>query len=352
VRFLILTADYHPFNWSGLGVAVANQATAIAALGYQVHVFSQRASLPNSVRDGVHFHRLDGHRFPFRPTYGDIVHLHSLSLANLAIELACRFSLPLLYTAHSLLRKELDSNQQANPWIRLQHLLFSKVDYIFFLSHEDRTAGIDTCSGASTRSSVLPHGIAPCRNCRATSSASGPVVFAGRFCLSKGTDVFIQTARELLKRHPGRQFVIAGGHGNVAESASVVDFAHRFPKNCQAPGWLTRKNLDELFATASLVLVPSRYEPFGMVALEALRTGAPVLGAETGGLAEILKPRSGGGLVANYDPMNWADQAEAWLNPKYNTKTAREHRMRFVETNYDIGSHVETLVRYAKACLC
>jgi glycosyltransferase involved in cell wall biosynthesis len=352
VRFLILTADYSPSNWSGIGVAVANQATAISGLGYEVNVLSQRASLPDRFRGGVNFHCLDGQRFPLRPAYGDVIHLHSLSLAKLAIEVSRRFSLPLLYTAHSLLQKELDSNQRATLWIRLQHLLFSRADHIFFLSRADREAGLDVCPAMIARSSILPHGIAPLRSRRTTNQTGGPIVFAGRFCFSKGTDVFVKAAVELLKRHSCLQFVIAGGHGNAAESASVADFAHRFPKNCQTPGWLTREKLDELFASASLVLVPSRYEPFGMVALEALRTGAPVLGAATGGLAEILKPRSGGGLVANHDPMEWADRAEVWLNPKYNTKTARKHRIKFVETTYGIAPHIETLVSYAKAYLC
>ena len=222
----------------------------------------------------------------------------------------------------------------------------------FFLSHEDREAGIDVCPTMIARSSILPHGIAPRKNAGTTRLTDGPIVFAGRFCFSKGTDVFIRAARELLKRRPCLQFVIAGGHGNASDSASVIEFAHRFPNNCQTPGWLTREKLDELFASASLVLVPSRYEPFGMVALEALRTGAPVLGAATGGLAEILTPRSGGGLVGNHDPIEWANRAEAWLAPKYNTRTARKHRLRFVETNYGIAPHVETLVNYAEAYPC
>jgi glycosyltransferase involved in cell wall biosynthesis len=132
VRFLILTADYSPSNWSGIGVAVANQATAIAALGYEVHVLSHRASLPYNFKDGVRFQCLNSPRFPLRPAYGDVIHLHSLSLAKLAIELSRRFSLPLLYTAHSLLQEELDPRQHATPWIRLQLLVFSQADHIFF----------------------------------------------------------------------------------------------------------------------------------------------------------------------------------------------------------------------------
>jgi len=57
------------------------------------------------------------------------------------------------------------------------------------------------------------------------------------------------------------------------------------------------------------VLVPSCYEPFGMVAVEAMRAGAPVLASCVGGLAEILTPESGGRLVGSQDPADWRDQA-------------------------------------------
>jgi len=57
---------------------------------------------------------------------------------------------------------------------------------------------------------------------------------------------------------------------------------------------------------ATLVLIPSFYEPFGLVALEAMRLGTPVLAAAVGGLAETVTPDSGGRLVASHDPDEWA----------------------------------------------
>ena len=337
MRVLFLTADYPPLTWSGIGTAVSYQAQALSAAGYEVHVLCSRPPAERMPTvEGPTLHHLQRHAFPIRPMPGDFVYLHSLSLAELATGLAVRWRLPLLYMAHSLLYKEL-VDDKANQWIRAQYALFRQADHVFFPCEEERQDGILFCRALENKTSVLRQGVPAPSILRWQSSADGPIVFAGRYCSSKGIDTLIHTVTELLKRDSCRQFVIAGGHGNHEETAAVYDLARRFQENCCVPGWLSRDALDVLFLKASLVLVPSRYEPFGMVALEALRMGAPVLGTATGGLAEILSEASGGRLITSHDPVQWANEAELMLDPRNNTKEWREGRSRYVAAHYSMS---------------
>ena len=349
MRLLLLTSDYPPSTWSGIGAAVANQAEALASMGCEVHVLSS-APLAESLdtRLGVHLHSLDRRLFPLQPRAGDVIQLHSLGLADLALEMASRFGLRLLYTAHSVLRKELSFSTERRLWSNLQQLLFRKADHVFFLCREERQLGIETCPGLQQTSSILPHGLAGRGDVYLQPSQDGPIVFAGRFCHSKGVDVFIETARELIRRNPKRHFAIAGGHGDAPETAAVHAFARQFPETCHVCGWLPRSAVDNLFAEASLVLVPSRYEPFGMVALEALRMGAPVLAAATGGLAEIVTPQSRGTLISGYKPVEWADRSEVLLSPQMNSPHLRVQRANYVAAHYDVFRNAKILLRYTE----
>jgi glycosyltransferase involved in cell wall biosynthesis len=277
-----------------------------------------------------------------------VIHVHSLGLANLALEISSRFNLRLLYTAHSIVRKELPPGTDRQVWSSLQRLLFQKASHVFFLCREERWLGMQVCSSVEQKSSILPHGIATYDDVDCQASPNGPLVFAGRFCHSKGIDVFIETARELLRRNGKLRFAIAGGHGDEPETVTVQTFASQFPENCRVYGWAPRATLDKLFAQASLVLIPSRYEPFGMVALEALRMGAPVLAAATGGLAEIVSRQSGGTLISGYNPVEWADRCEALLSAQTNSPQLRRQRTRYIAAQYDVLRNAKALLRYTE----
>jgi D-inositol-3-phosphate glycosyltransferase len=93
------------------------------------------------------------------------------------------------------------------------------------------------------------------------------------------------------------------------------------------------ERLADFYAAAEAVLVPSRSESFGLVALEAQACGTPVIAARAGGLRHVVKDGETGFLVEGYDPARYAERILALLgNPALASKlshAAVEHAARY-----------------------
>jgi glycosyltransferase involved in cell wall biosynthesis len=115
------------------------------------------------------------------------------------------------------------------------------------------------------------------------------VLFVGRLDNQKGVDVLYSAMRVLGER----AFAIVVG------SAVVSDVRSRLvpPGNVKVVGWIDRAGIAQLYASADLLVVPSRWEAFGLVALEAMRAGLPVVASRVGGLPEIVEDGITGRLV-------------------------------------------------------
>jgi glycosyltransferase involved in cell wall biosynthesis len=345
VRVMILTADYSPGAWSGIGVAVEQQARALAALGVEVHVLvAGEARFAAAAEPGPTVHHLSRRRCPIDPRGFDGLHVHSLALSELALEIRHRFGVPLAYTVHSLLHLELEPSPLTAPWCAVQRQVLAASDRVVFVSEADRGAALALLPELRGRSRVVPNGVAPLLSPTPSRPTSeGPIVFAGRFARSKGIELLAQLMPRLLARRSCR-FVLAGGHGDAGGHRLVRDLERRFPETCQAVGWLERDALSGLFARAGLVLIPSLYEPFGLVALEAMSVGAPVLAAAVGGLLEVVTEASGGRLVGSRDPDEWADAASHLLSSSTTTRELRARGPAYVASRYDAGRLAQRLI--------
>jgi glycosyltransferase involved in cell wall biosynthesis len=192
-----------------------------------------------------------------------------------------------------------------------QDRLFECADHVFFLNTEDQAEAEARVPGLSRRSSLLPHGI-PAPQVVARTTADGNVAaFIGRFTRNKGIDVAAATAAGLIDRGTDWKFVFAGGHGDHAEEAMVRRLVRRYPAACHVTGWLSRGALEELYSRTALVLMPSRYEPFGMVALEAMSFGVPLLCSSA--LRPIVQPDSGGLIVEDHSAAAWIRTCESLM---------------------------------------
>jgi glycosyltransferase involved in cell wall biosynthesis len=114
------------------------------------------------------------------------------------------------------------------------------------------------------------------------------VLFVGRFDRQKGADIFC-AAMDALGEHV--HAVMAGG--------TVVDSGKELilPPNTQALGWVNPNQLQYLFETADVLVVPSRWEGFGLIAAEAMRAGLPIVASKVGGLMEVVSDGESGIFV-------------------------------------------------------
>jgi D-inositol-3-phosphate glycosyltransferase len=145
------------------------------------------------------------------------------------------------------------------------------------------------------------------------------VLFVGRLQPHKGPDVAITSLAEAVSRDPEatRDVVLAVVGGPSGRTATERDEVSRLMDLAAASGVGDRVmffppqpqlRLADFYAAAEVVLVPSRSESFGLVALEALACGTPVVAAATGGLRFVVAEGETGFLVEGWDPADYAER--------------------------------------------
>jgi glycogen synthase len=116
----------------------------------------------------------------------------------------------------------------------------------------------------------------------------GIVLFVGRLTLQKGPDYFLDAAKKVLDKRKDTLFVVSGS-GDMAQAmidrAAYLGISDRF----LFTGFLREKQLAHLFGLADVVVMPSVSEPFGIVPLESLLNGTPVLISKQSGVSEVLR---------------------------------------------------------------
>jgi glycosyltransferase involved in cell wall biosynthesis len=137
------------------------------------------------------------------------------------------------------------------------------------------------------------------------------VLMAAQMVPWKGHRTLIRAVGEMGKRFGNVRAAIAGGD-RFGEHADYEEELHRLVRELGLRDRVEflghRQDMPTLMADSNVVVVPSRGEPFGRVAVEAMSLGKPVIGTEDGGLAEIIEPGRTGLLVPPDAP---ADLAQA-----------------------------------------
>jgi glycosyltransferase involved in cell wall biosynthesis len=122
------------------------------------------------------------------------------------------------------------------------------------------------------------------------------VLFVGRLSTEKGVDVLIEAVRSM--GITGR--IVIAGDGPLRSELEAAAAMSGVP--IEFLGWVAADALPGLLRRAHIQVVPSRSEPQGVVVLEALASGTPVIGSRVGGIPEMIEDGGNGWLVDSNDP--------------------------------------------------
>jgi glycogen(starch) synthase len=128
----------------------------------------------------------------------------------------------------------------------------------------------------------------------------------------KGFQVALDALPALIERVGGLRFLVAGSGTHEAELRKQAEQLGLMEHGTFL-GWIGDDVLHSLYRIADLCVVPSLYEPFGIVALEAMASGCPCIVADTGGLREVVPNHDVGLRFRSRDPRSLARHVERVL---------------------------------------
>ena len=170
------------------------------------------------------------------------------------------------------------------------------------------------------RIAVIPNGIDPAdlqpwdeeqmRRFRARFAAPDQklVLLVGRLVYEKGFQVALEALPKVIEELGDVRFLVAGS-GTHEEQLRAQAAELGLDAHGTFLGWIGDDVLHTLYRIADLTVVPSIYEPFGLVALEAMASGCPCLVADTGGLREVVPHEEVGLRFRSRDPQSLASVA-------------------------------------------
>ncbi|WP_205745587.1 glycosyltransferase [Egibacter rhizosphaerae] len=256
----------------------------------------------------------------------DLVHAHYWMSGWVARKLRQRHGVPFVQSFHTLARAKnaaLAPGDAPEPALRTtaEERIAQEADAVL-ASTEDEASLLRTCYGASAgRVRVAPLGVdtevfapdaADRERTRVELGVDGPLLlFVGRLQPLKGPDVAIEALAALREREPAAQLVVVGGASGTGVGTTDPQGLASLARQCgveDAVRFLEprpQRALASLYRAADVVLMPSRSESFGLVALEAQACGTAVVAADVGGLRAALG-EGAGRLVRGHRPEDYA----------------------------------------------
>jgi len=131
------------------------------------------------------------------------------------------------------------------------------------------------------------------------------ILFVGRLTYQKGIEYLIRAMPKILERHNAK--LVIAGSGDMRDYLEDLCYQLGVRHKVVFLGFVNGDTLKKLYKSADVVVIPSVYEPFGIVALEAMAAGTPVVVSSVGGLMEIIKHEVNGIWVypKNPDSIAW-----------------------------------------------
>lgn len=339
---MMFTWEFPPRVIGGISAHIYNLSLHLARMGLDIHVVT--CDFPGAKAyeevDGVHVHRIDSYRYP-TPDFGswtymmnvnmqreaieiirsmgngvNILHAHDWLVANAAIGLKHLFRLPLVATIHSteygrrnglrtdyhhmIHQTETKLTYEAWRVICCSEYMASHASWVFKL---DRGKIDVVLNGVDTERFTEPYDREAFRG-RFARPEEGLVLYVGRLVYEKGVSVLVEAIPRILSKANAKFVIVGDGYlrESLMRQASNLGVAHKV----LFTGFLDDRTLKLLYRTADVFVVPSLYEPFGIVALEAMAAKTPVVATGVGGLSEIVEHDRTGVRVYPNDPNSLA----------------------------------------------
>jgi glycogen synthase len=151
-------------------------------------------------------------------------------------------------------------------------------------------------------------------------SNSKNVLFVGRFAAQKGLSFLLDTAEKVVAIDHEVKFILAGDGELIPEI--IEDVAQRgLERNCIFTGWVEQDLKKKIYRTSNLFVMPSPSEPFGLTALEAIRSDLPVIASENCGFLGIVPSTP---TFKYHDTTHFAQQILFYLHNQEETKKILE----------------------------
>ncbi len=336
-RVLILSWEYPPVIEGGLARHVRKLAEALVRQGVVVDVLTRGVgeSLGMESRGGVSVHRVREPNWPrdldrfvawveqmnrdmlaagealAQEHSYDLVHGHDWLVGQASAELADKLGVPYVTTIHATEHGRHQGWVQDEPQAHIHSVerwMAGRADALIVCSYYMRGHVADIFDIDERRIAVIPNGIDPSdlrpvddlRALRREFAAPDEqlVLLVGRLVYEKGFQLALDALPGVIERVGDVRFLVAGSGTHEAE---LRDQAERLGLSAHGVflGWIGDDALHSLYRIADLCVVPSLYEPFGLVALEAMASGCPCIVADTGGLREVVPSGERVGLRFN-----------------------------------------------------
>jgi glycogen(starch) synthase len=392
-RVLILSWEYPPIVEGGLARHVRKLSENLVRRGAEVHVLTRGGGHlpPDDERHGVIVHRVPEPDFPKNDLDAfiawvsrmnrdmaavgeelgerlefDLVHSHDWLVSTAAERLKRSFGTPWLVTVHAT------EHGRHQGWVdkypqsyihEAERRMVRRADRVITCSLYMRGHVADVFGVPGRRITTIANGIDPA-DLEPVEAAELPafrerfaapdqklILLVGRLVYEKGFHLALEALPRVIKRLGNVRFVVAGtGTAEADLKAQARKLA--LTRHGTFLGWTGDDTLHSLYRVADLCVVPSIYEPFGLVALEAMASGCLCLVADTGGLREVV-PADGKAALRfrARDPRSLGRMLEKMLTDEKLRERliteAREHVLQFdwAEVARETTSVYDELVR-------
>ncbi|MBV7275085.1 glycosyltransferase [Clostridium sp. PL3] len=330
MKILMISWEYPPKNVGGLSNHVFYLSHALSKKGHEVHVITcEVGTAPsNENNDEVFVHRVKPYNIEtddfikwvmqlnfaiaeeatrIITDYGkfDLIHAHDWLSAFSAKLLKWSFKIPMVATIHAT-----EYGRNSGIKTEMQRYISSAE---WFLTYESwkvvacsnymKQQVTDILSAPWDKVWVIPNGVNPEKfnfefdwlNFRRNYARDDEkiVFYVGRHVFEKGIHILVEATQGIIERYDNTKIIIAGTGPMTEELKSRVR-QMGIEAKVNFTGYMSDEDRDKMYRIANVAVFPSLYEPFGIVALEAMAAGCPIVVSDTGGLGEIVNHRVNG----------------------------------------------------------